>query len=451
MSWELIEIGTFLEERKGRYKPDDKEIQGIKRIEKIDFSGEIFLSDKPSKTNMILIEKGDLVISGINVAKGAMAIYNENQTVKATIHYSSYIYNKDKIDIEFLSHFLKSQTFINAIREQIPGGIKTEIKPKHILPLKVYIPTNIQEQKELVKILNTKNQSVNNISTELSKQLDFVKQLRQAFLREAMQGKLVPQNPNDEPATELLVKIKAEKEQLVKEKKIKKPKPLPPITKEEIPFKIPGNWAWCRLGDLASIVRGGSPRPAGDKKYYEGNIPFLKVGDLTGYEGKYCSKHTFTIKEAGLYKTRFVEENTLMLTNSGATLGVPRICTFPTTFNDGIAAFLGIDEMNKEFLFYFLREKSDHFLQEASRGQGQPNLNTDIISFTIIGLPPLTEQKRIVAKLDKLMGYCDQLEESIKNSQTQNEMLLQQVLREALEPFTNKFPADKPKEKEVVV
>ena len=211
-------------------------------------------------------------------------------------------------------------------------------------------------------------------------------------------------------------------------------KPLPPITQEEIPFEIPENWVWCRLGELASIVRGGSPRPAGDKRYYDGNIPFLKVGDLTGYEGKYCDKHTFTIKEAGLYKTRFVEANTLMLTNSGATLGVPRICTFPTTFNDGIAAFLGIELMNKEFLFYFLRNKSDYFLQEASRGQGQPNLNTDIISFTLLALPPLSEQKRIVAKLDELMEYCNSLEESIKNSQTQNEMLLGQVLREALEP-----------------
>jgi type I restriction enzyme S subunit len=221
---------------------------------------------------------------------------------------------------------------------------------------------------------------------------------------------------------------------LIKEKKIKQQKHLPPITEEEIPFEIPENWRWCRLGELASIVRGGSPRPAGDPRYYGGDIPFLKVGDLTGYEGKFCTTHKHTIKEAGLYKTRSVEANTLMLTNSGATLGVPRICTFPTTFNDGIAAFLGIDNLNKEFLFYFLREKSDYFLAEASKGQGQPNLNTDIISYTLHALPPLSEQQRIVDKLDELMVYCNALEASIKESQQQNELLLQQVLREALEP-----------------
>ena len=137
---------------------------------------------------------------------------------------------------------------------------------------------------------------------------------------------------------------------------------------------------WCRLGEIAEIVRGGSPRPAGDPTYYGGNIPFLKVGDLTGYEDIYVRTHTYSIKEAGLYKTRFVEADTLMLTNSGATLGVPRICTFPTTFNDGIAAFLNLNFIGKIYLYYFLKSKTDWYLKEASKGQGQPNLNIDIIS-----------------------------------------------------------------------
>ena len=235
MSWEKVEIASFLKERKGRFKPDDEEIKNLERIDKINFSGQIYLSDKPSKTNMILIKNGDLVISGINVAKGAMAIYSGKKDVKATIHYSSYIYNKKKIDIKFLNHFLKSQTFINAIKEQIPGGIKTEIKPKHILPLKVFIPTEIDEQRKIVEILNNRNSVVNGISTALTHQLTLVKQLRKSFLREAMQGKLTSEwrashlelVEGSHSATQLLAKIKAEKEQLIKEKKIKKQKPLP--------------------------------------------------------------------------------------------------------------------------------------------------------------------------------------------------------------------------------
>lgn len=121
-----------------------------------------------------------------------------------------------------------------------------------------------------------------------------------------------------------------------------------------------------------------------------------------------------------------------MLTNSGATLGIPRICTFPTTFNDGIAAFLNLKHINKIYLYYFLKSKSDWCLKEASRGQGQPNLNTDIIALTPFPLPPLAEQQRIVEKLEQAMQHCNELEASIKQSELQNEKLLQQVLREAL-------------------
>ncbi|HMS38811.1 MAG TPA: restriction endonuclease subunit S [Pyrinomonadaceae bacterium] len=318
-------------------------------------------------------------------------------------------YSEQKIILEFLQDFGKNE--INSEREYFDSEIEKDVISLH------------------------QAQTYNNqITTELSHQLELVRQLRQAFLREAMQGKLVPQNEQDEPAEILLEKIKAEKEKLIAEKKIKKDKPLAEIKAEEVPFEIPSNWVWCRLGELAEIVRGGSPRPAGDKRFYDGKIPFLKVGDLTATDYVFLNSHTFTIKEAGLHKTRMVEANTLMLTNSGATLGIPKICTFQTTFNDGIAAFLNIEKLNNVFLYYFLKSKSKWYLSEASRGQGQPNLNTDIIGNTLLALPPLAEQKRIVEKLEKLMKYCDELEANIRESKGQAESLLQVALKEALEP-----------------
>ena len=161
------------------------------------------------------------------------------------------------------------------------------------------------------------------------------KQLTDSILQLAIQGKLVPQNPNDEPASVLLDRIREEKKRLVKEGKLKKKDLVEtPISEDEIPFEIPESWEWRKLNDLADIVRGGSPRPAGSPVFYGGNIPFLKVADLTREKSMYVTKHTSTIKEAGLNKTREVEANTLLLTNSGATLGVPKICTFQTTFND---------------------------------------------------------------------------------------------------------------------
>lgn len=275
MSWQKVKLGQFLKNREGRYKPNDKAIQGLKRIDKINFSGTIFLSDKPSNTDMILVKKGDLIISGINVEKGAMNIYQGDENVVATIHYSSYEFDEEKIDIDFLTNFLKSLEFKKALKEQVPGGIKTEIKPKHILPLIVEIPTDVEEQKRVVKKLIEKNSIIENTSSELTYQLSLIKQLRQAFLREAMQGKLVKSLNTKETGKQLLAKIKAEKAQLIAEKKLKKEKDLPLISEEEIPFEIPEHWAWCRLGDVIDLTSGQDLSPSQYSDTRNVGLPYI--------------------------------------------------------------------------------------------------------------------------------------------------------------------------------
>ena len=197
------------------------------------------------------------------------------------------------------------------------------------------------------------------------------KQLKNSILQWAIQGKLIPQDPNDEPISVLLERIREEKARLVKEGKLKKQKNESIIFRgddnshyekfiatgevkcidDEIPFEIPETWKWCRIGNLCDVVRGGSPRPAGSPIYYNGYIPFLKVADLTNNNLMFVSSYTSTIKEAGLKKTRLVPANTLLLTNSGATLGVPKICTFDTTFNDGIAAFLYLPKFLYSYIY----------------------------------------------------------------------------------------------------
>lgn len=282
-----------------------------------------------------------------------------------------------------------------------------------------------------IKIENTlaEYNRTKNIEDLLADQLAQFNLLNQAILQEAVQGKLVPQHPEDEPASELLKRFTAEKAKMGK-----KHKPLSAIKAEDIPFEIPESWVWCRLGEIAQIVRGGSPRPAGDKTYYDGDIPFLKVADLTIGHDIYLNTYTYSIKEAGLYKTRYVEANTLLLTNSGATLGYPKICTFPTTFNDGIAAFLGLsDDLNKVYLFYFLKSLTKWFLKEASRGQGQPNLNTDIIGLTLFPLPPLLEQQRIVAEIERQLSKTSQLMEHVLDNRQANEQLMKALLKDAFE------------------
>jgi len=142
------------------------------------------------------------------------------------------------------------------------------------------------------------------------------------------------------------------------------------------------------------FVRGGSPRPAGDPKYYDGKIPFLKVRDITKDNNPYLITFEYTIKEAGLHKTRKIAPNTLLLSNSGATLGVPKICMLDATMNDGIAAFLKLDQRSNLYLYYFWLNKTKE-LRNINMGAAQPNLNTDIIKNYLVPYCSFEEQSTI--------------------------------------------------------
>lgn len=185
-----------------------------------------------------------------------------------------------------------------------------------------------------------------------------------------------------------------------------------------------------RIGDVCDVVRGGSPRPAGSPIYYNGNIPFLKVADLTKDSNKYVYSAEYSIKPAGLTKTRMVKSNTLLLTNSGATLGVPKICTFDTTFNDGIAAFLNMDKQNLLYHYYFWLSKTKE-LRAINQGAAQPNLNTNIIKDIKIPLPTLSEQQRIVKEIEKRFAVADELEKAVNEGLEKAEKLKQSILKKA--------------------
>jgi len=294
----------------------------------------------------------------------------------------------------------------------------------------------IKKQQEVKEQFVKAQESTFGLNNEFSNQLSLVKQLRQAFLREAMQGKLVPQDPNDEPASVLLEKIKAEKELLIKEKKIKKEKPLPPISEEEIPFEIPENWVWCRLGEMFDVERGSSPRPKGDPRYFSKvKTPFhwITISDMTAYaQDKPLSDTREFLTELGTKHSRYVTTKDIIIVASGSA-GRTSLLGIDGYIYDGLMSVKNVpDESMKHFLFYLFKIFEANMMKLATGATWQ-NINTDILKNQPVPIPPLSEQKRIVAKLDELMLMCDDLEESIKESQQQNEALLQQVLQEALE------------------
>lgn len=174
--------------------------------------------------------------------------------------------------------------------------------------------------------------------------------------------------------------------------------------------KYPKSYNIGQLSMLSNIVRGGSPRPAGDPRYYGGNISFMRISDITKDDNIYVNSCENTITEEGLTRTRMIPPNTLLLTNSGATLGVPKINTFETAFNDGIAAFLDLDErLNIVYVYFCLKARTSYFLECASMGMGQPNLNTDIIGRAKIVFPTLVEQQKVVSYLEDRCGKLNSL------------------------------------------
>ena len=288
--------------------------------------------------------------------------------------------------------------------------------------------------------IEIKNRFVNaedlklNLSNELNHQVDLVKKLRQQLLQDAVQGKLVEQNPKDEPASELLKKIKAEKEKLIAEKKLKKEKELPPIKPEEIPFEIPENWKWCRLGEICTKITDGFHNTP--PKVSEG-IPYIAATQVKSDKIDWDNCNYVDEKyHRELYIKAYPQKGELLVVNIGAGCGTPALIDVDFEFSFKNTAILKFNQnlISNKLLFYYFLLRKDEIYAELTKGGLQPFLSLKILNEIDFPLPPIAEQNRIVQKIDELMQYCNDLEASIKQSESQNEKLLQQVLREALQP-----------------
>ena len=443
--WKRVKIGQFLKERGGRYDPGDETIQGLKRLNKIDFSGEIHLSDKGSKTDMIVVEPGDLVISGINVSKGAIAVYHGEEAITATIHYSSYIFDENQIEIDYFKRFVRSQSFIQALKDQVKGGIKTEIKAKHFLRLEIHLP-DLESQKDTVSFFMRIENEMHDLSGEITHQQTFLKQLRQRILQEAIEGRLTAewrkQNPalisGDNHASKLLEKIRAEKGRLNKEKiRIKKDKQLPPIADAEMPFDLPDGWLWCRLGDIIlHLPRNGySPKEVAR----ETSIKSLKLGATTygifnPREFKYIADE---IPEDSVYWLE-PEDILIQRSNSLDYVGVSAIYTGKSKefiFPDLMIKIKIMRPLAVNLIYIILSSPliRDYFRSRAKGSQQtMPKINQGVVINASLPIPPIDEQTAIVERVDKLMGIIDKLEKQVSERKDQAEMLMQSVLREAV-------------------
>ncbi len=187
-------------------------------------------------------------------------------------------------------------------------------------------------------------------------------------------------------------------------------------------------WKPGQLSDLAKIVRGSSPRPAGDPKYFNGShLPWVTVAEVTKDKGMYLRSTASSLTKDGSAKTRILNAGTLLLTNSGATLGVPKILMIRAGANDGIAAFLNLNA-DREFLYYFLQSRTRYMRERVAPGVGQPNLNTELIGLVPLAIPPRDEQIRIAKVLSTWDEALEKLDALIQAKEQRKKALMQQLL-----------------------
>jgi type I restriction enzyme S subunit len=263
---------------------------------------------------------------------------------------------------------------------------------------------------------------------------EHIQQFRQTMLNLAVRGRLVPQDPNDDPETKLIALIQSEKGRQTKTRKTMREPQLPPIDEENAPFELPSGWAWARFPELGIFGRGKSKhRPRNDPSLFEGGTHLLvQTGDVARSNGVI---ETFTGKynEIGLAQSEKWPKGTLCITIA-ANIADSGILSFAACFPDSVVGFIPSSQFqNARYFEYFVRTAKGRLLQFAP-ATAQKNINLGILNEVLIPLPPLAEQYRIVAKVDELMALCDQLESQLTNTQSETRRLLEAVLHEAIAP-----------------
>ena len=259
--------------------------------------------------------------------------------------------------------------------------------------------------------------------------------LKKSILQYAMQGELVPQDPDDEPASELLKRIKTEKEQLIKEGKIKKEKPLPPITQDEIPYDLPQGWQWVRLGNV-TLVRGGKRVPAGYQlQKATTDFVYIRVTDMQNYSINCNDLHYISNEIRRQIEQYIITDKDVYLTIAG-TIG--RVGIIPAKLNNmnltenavRVTPFL----IFNKFLMYLLDSSlvQSQFIEKTNQ-LGQPKLAIIRIKNTIVPLPPLAEQKRIVEKLEEILPLIDEYGKNEEILSEMNQKLPKQIRQSILQ------------------
>ena len=349
-----------------------------------------------------------------------------------------------KVNLRFYSFYF------NTYRERIvkataTGTSKLAINRKSLSNYQIYL-VDIEKQTQLLHKLDKMKSISDGLLQTIQQQQKYAEMLRQSILQQAVEGKLCEQDPNDEPASVLLEKIKAEKERLIAEKKIKKQKPLPPINDEEKPFALPKGWEWCRLGEiLYEAPRNGYSPPKVER---ETNTRVLTLtattsGTLDLHHYKYIED---TISESSYL---WIKQGDLLIQRSNSLDYVGTVCLCDETITGYIYPDLMMkanvsNEADMHYIVYYLKSPfARQYFKDCATGtsNSMKKITQSVVNEIPVALPPINEQIQIVKKINELLALNQKMKQELLQAKKYASQLMESVLQEAFSVQETATPA----------
>lgn len=423
-SWEWVRLGEMVSVISGTsYKSSDVRTYGLRILRggNIQESKVVFCADDVFLPETFFdeeksIKNGDVLIVASTGSKTVIGkpgfVYQSNEKTQIGA-FLRIVRPHSQQMYDFIRVIFNSEFYRNHIRTKVQGMNINNVRSEHITEFLVPIPPLAEQKRIVAKIeeLMPMVEEYGKAEEQLTKlNAEFPEKLRKSILQQAVQGKLTERDPADEPASELLKRIKTEKEALIKSGKIKKEKPLPEITEDEKPFDIPDTWEWVRLLEVIDVRDGTHDTPI----YFPNGYPLITGKDFyNGYfdlnKTQYISKEEYE----EIIKRSKVDVGDILFSMIGGNIGSMIRISEENYFDmaiKNVALFKQYvkNETLSYYLFYFLQSQIDR-MRKSAKGGAQPFVPLNLLRSYPFPLPPLAEQKRIVKRVEELLALCDGL------------------------------------------
>jgi len=379
------------------------DIGSVDAVSGITKKEQMFFEDAPSRARRLVLD-GDTIVSTVRTYLKAIApIHQPEPNLVVSTGFA--VVRPQAVEPSFLAFCLRSGYFVETVVSRSTGVSYPATNSSEVLTISVPLPERA-EQQAIAGFLEKETARMDRLLGKKRELIERLKEKRAALIFRTVTRGLplaaaravgLPENPTLKP------------------------------TGFDWLGDIPTHWELKKFGYISVVVRGASPRPAGDERYFNGEfIPWITVGEVTKDASMYLTSTETKLTEEGAECSRIIPNGTLVLTNSGATLGVPKILSITGCANDGIVAFLNLHrDASRQFLYYYLSSLTYNLRDRIKQGSGQPNLNTDIIKSLAVPWPPKAEQDAIAsylqaeaAKMDALVGNVEEAIERVQEYRT---------------------------------